>query len=70
MRLHKIRGGQGDIYISPQYEIDMPLFKHCTGGRDAWISKTYRKELMPILLAHGIRNISIVDRSRKQNISS
>ena len=65
MELEKVRNWNNEIVVQPVRKRDIPLFMHCAGGGDTFSSKFYKKELEPVLIAHGAKYIHITDRSRK-----
>lgn len=66
MELQKVRNGHGDIMIEPVKAEDKVLFSHCAFGHSNFPNKFFKKEVEPLLKAHGVNYLHVTDRSGKR----
>jgi len=57
---------QGRTLIEPKsiYSKDMALFKHCSAGSIAVIKEVFNREVKPLLFAHGVTCITVVEKEK------
>jgi len=52
MLLKEVKMTEGEVFITPKNKEDLPLFKHCNGGREFCSPIAFKNNIEPVLQAH------------------